>query len=43
MAAYYLSERRMSKIRDRKRSDDTVNKLSQFKIRTPQRQSGIFD
>ena len=43
LASYYLSEKRMSKIRDRKRSDNNSNKLSQFKIRTPQRSQGIFD
>lgn len=43
LASYYLSEKRMSKIRDKKRSDNNSNKLSQFKIRTPQRSQSIFN
>lgn len=41
MCAFYLSEQRMKKIRNRK-TKPTADILSQFKIRTPQRQSGIF-
>jgi hypothetical protein len=41
MCCYHLHEKRMSNIRSKNRSDNK-NIVSQFKIRTPQRQSGIF-
>lgn len=42
LGAFWLSEKRMSSIRSKKR-DDTSNIIDQFKIRTPQRQSSVFD
>lgn len=42
LGAFLLSEKRMSSIRSKKR-EDTSNILEQFKIRTPQRQSSVFD
>ena len=42
MQAYYLSEKRMSNIRERKKPQ-SKDVISQFKIRTPQRRSSVFD
>ena len=41
MCSYWLSEKRMAHIRDRKKPD-TKNMLDQFKIRAPQRHESIF-
>lgn len=41
MCSYWLSEKRMAHIRDRKKPD-TTNMLDQFKIRAPQRHESIF-
>ena len=41
MAGYFLAQKRLETIRNKKRSQP-INIVSQFKIRTPQRQSGIF-
>lgn len=41
MCSFWLSEKRMSHIRDRKKPD-TKNMLDQFKIRAPQRHESIF-
>ena len=42
LGAFVLSEKRMASIRSKKR-EDTTNVIEQFKIRTPQRQSSVFD
>lgn len=41
MLSYWLQEKRMSNIRERKKPD-TKNMLDQFKIRAPQRHESIF-
>ena len=41
MCCYHLHEKRLSNIRSKRRSDNK-DIISQFKIRTPQRQAGIF-
>ena len=42
LGAFWLSEKRMSSIRSKKREEPS-NIIEQFKIRTPQRQSSVFD
>ena len=41
MGAHWLHDKRMSRIRDRKKPND-INMLDQFKIRAPQRRESIF-
>ena len=43
MLAYWLSEKRMLNIRQRKNKPDSKNLLDQFKIRAPKGHESLFD